>query len=172
MPQFAAFAPDAHGAPDRAAVVRQALAGDVVGIMGVAATRGDLPPAYAERVARWVVDPRRLVLVAERRGEVAGWAQAGEHTGPGRYYVTALTVAPTHQRCGLGDRLLATLVAWVWQRSDTLHSVVNARNEASVALHARHGFAEAARAPALAGVTFDGGEGVLLRARRPPGQAP
>ncbi|MGO1591881.1 MAG: hypothetical protein ACTHW1_06830 [Ancrocorticia sp.] len=43
-----------------------------------------------------------------------------------------------------------------------LYSVINARNRASITLHEKLGFVEAARGHTFAGITFTGGVGVLM----------
>jgi hypothetical protein len=52
---------------------------------------------------------------------------------------------------------------WTPARPDAAWYFANARNRASLDLHARLGFEEVTRAFDLAGVTFEGGEGVLCR---------
>jgi phosphinothricin acetyltransferase len=58
-------------------------------------------------------------------------------------------------------------MAWVWERAPEVWCFVSAANPVSMDLHVALGFVEVRRAPALQGVTFDCGEGVLLRATRP-----
>jgi len=58
--------------------------------------------------------------------------------------------------------MLALELAGVDRLHEPTWSVVNARNGASLDLHARHGFVEVARAAAFAGITFTGGTGLLL----------
>lgn len=163
MPLFAAPAPGAHGTPDQAVRVRAARAPDVPGVVAVAATRGALPDGFPGRVAGWVTDPDRTVLVADRGGLVVGWAMLARWSGyddaPDGRYVSALTVHPARWRTGTGSRLLAGLLD---RAGGDVRSVVNARNAPSLALHARHGFREVGRAATYAGIEFDGGTGVLL----------
>jgi ribosomal protein S18 acetylase RimI-like enzyme len=128
--------------------------------------------------------PPAQALTAQRTGQpsdasraappLTGWAMLARWTthddAPVGWYVSALTVDPRWRRQGLGDRLLADLVdrAAVLSAGDAcgesaaLRSVVNVRNGPSLALHARHGFVEVARAASFAGITFDGGTGLLL----------
>lgn len=170
MPAFAVFDPLARGVRDTAVVVRTARVDDAAAVAAVAATRGGPGLDVLGRLPGWVDDPERRVLVAEVGGAVVGWAMAGPWGSPGAQaglHVTALTVHPEHRRRGVGDRLLAALTAWAWGRSDQIWSVVNARNEASVALHERRGFVLDRPITDYAGMTFDGGRGVLLRAACP-----
>ncbi|HEY0217954.1 MAG TPA: GNAT family N-acetyltransferase, partial [Cellulomonas sp.] len=163
---------EVRGTRDARAVVRPAIPEDAPGVVAVAATRGPQPPDQVERVAGWTVDPGRLVLVAtaatdlERApAEVVGWAVLARWQPadvPHGWYVSALTVTPSHRRVGLGARMLAGLLDWEPARGATVRSVVNATNLASVVLHERQGFREVARGRSFAGITFTGGTGVLL----------
>lgn len=170
MPLFAETDTAAHGRVDRSVTVRAARPADVDGIATVAATRGPLPDGFRARVAAWTQDPGRTVLVAERDGVVAGWAVLARWSGyddvPDGWYVSALTVHPDRRRTGAGTRLLARLLARADGEGAPVRSVVNARNVPSLALHARHGFGEVGRAATYAGISFDGGTGVLLHRTR------
>lgn len=172
MPDFAAYRPEARGVHDPTLVVRPARAGDAGRVAAVAANRGAARPDLLHKLPVWVQDPGVRVLVAEVGGAVVGWAMAGPWVRPGAEagtHVCALTVDPDARRRGAGSGLLAGLAAWTWSGSDVLWSIVNARNEASIDLHRRHGFDVVRRIGEYATVTFDGGSGVLLRARRPAG---
>ena len=169
MTVFAPFEPHARGTRDPALEVRPARADDGAAVAEVAATRGAPGLDVRAGLPTWVADPDRLVVVAEADGAVVGWAMVAPWTRPGAEagpHVSALTVHPAHRRRGAGDRMLAALTQWTWDRADVLWSVVNARNEASLALHRRHGFVRVRAVGEYAGVTFDGGRGVLLRVRR------
>lgn len=187
--RYAPFEPGgvsaARLAADRLALdVRVGAADDVAGIVAVAATRGEQPADLAERVARWVADDARLVLVAVAGaasddatcpGGVVGWGMVSRWApddAPHGLVVSALTVHPGWWRSGLGTRLLTDLQHWAWGRADELWSIVNARNEASLALHARLGFVDVRRAAGVGGVSFDGGAGALLCAPRPAHGSP
>lgn len=170
MPAFAVFAPLVRGVLDPSVTVREARADDAVAVAAVAATRGTGGLDVRGGLPAWVADPDRLVVVAEAGAGVVGWAMAGAWGRPGAQtgpHVCALTVHPDHRRRGAGDRLLGALAAWAWDRSGELWSVVNARNEASIALHRRHGLVPVRRISDYAGMTFEGGWGVLLRGARP-----
>lgn len=166
MSLFAPTDAGAHGRADPAVEVRAAGAPDADGIADVAATRGPLPGGFTDRVAAWTQDPDRTVLVAERGGVVTGWGMLARWSGyadvPDGWYVSALTVHPDRRRTGAGTRLLAGLLGRADAERAAVRSVVNARNAPSLALHARQGFREAGRAATYAGITFDGGTGVLL----------
>lgn len=166
MPTFAEYQPERHGVPDPGAVVRRAVLADLTAIQRIVASRGPVPEGYPARVGTRITDPGWTVLVAVGGdGGVLGWAMAGPWSGyqdaPDGRYVSALTVEPIARRRGLGDRLLAGLLAADPARP--VFSVINARNRPSLDLHRRHGFDEVARAASFAGIAFGGGTGVLLR---------
>lgn len=166
---FVPFEPTRRGTPDPSVVVRAARGDDADAIAEVAASRGRRPSVG--RLEGWLADPERLVVVAEAEaGAVVGWAMVAPWVGAGAQegpHVSALTVHPAHRRRGVGDRMLGALEDWAWPRSDRLWSVVNARNDASLALHRRHGFVAVRRVASYAGMPFAGGWGMLLRAGRP-----
>jgi GNAT superfamily N-acetyltransferase len=78
-----------------------------------------------------------------------------------------LLVDERWRRSGLGERLTAARLAWVWEHAQACWFFANARNRASLDLHAKLGFHEVTRAFTFPGVTFDGGEGFLGQAVRP-----
>ncbi|GAA4622859.1 GNAT family N-acetyltransferase [Cellulomonas oligotrophica] len=170
MTLFAEHRPDLRGVPDPALVVRVAAPDDVDAVVSVAATRGERAPGFRDQVAAWAQDPARHVLVADRRGEVVGWAMLARWVDPtdvpDGWYVSALTVHPAWRRRHAGDRLLRALLTCDLAADGPVRSVVNAGNGPSLALHRRHGFVEVRRAATLAGITFVGGTGVLLAADR------
>lgn len=153
------------------AVIRPAIADDVEAILQVQ-VRSGLSPSSAETLHAAMLDPNRHVVVAERRGTVVGWAKThyweyDDGPAPAGHYLGGLTVSPEFRRTGLGLSLSAARLEWIWQRNAEAWYVTNARNVASIALHRRLGFEEAARAPRFHTTTFDGGTGILWRASRP-----
>lgn len=170
MTLFAEHRPDLRGTPDAAVAVRVATPDDIDAVVAVAATRGDRPSRFRDQVASWVQDPARYVLVADRDGDVVGWAMLARWVDqpdvPDGWYVSALTVHPAWRRRHAGDRLLRALLTCDLAADGPVRSVVNAGNGPSLALHRRHGFVEVRRAATLAGITFVGGTGVLLAADR------
>jgi phosphinothricin acetyltransferase len=87
------------------------------------------------------------IVIAEYDGAVAGWGSLGPHQERTGFRFTgsvALYVDSAHRRRGVGGQLLEALLAAGRERR--LHAVVAAidsRNEASLELHAHHGFTEA-----------------------------
>lgn len=165
--------------------IRPAVETDVPGIVTVETLSGRLSEAgrepFAAKIAAAISDEDRLALVAEAKSDmtpgpgfaVVGWAKThrydvGDGPAPAGHYLGGLTVAPDFRRRGLAVALTSRRLEWIWERADTALYIVNARNEASLALHRRWGFREVARGPVFHGVTFDGGDGVLLAAARPP----
>ena len=113
--------------------------------------------------------PNRLVVVAEIDGVVVGWAKThhydeGSGMAPAGHYLGGVNVLPEFQRRGIASELTRVRLDWIWDRDSAAWFVTNARNEASIALHAQFGFAEVSRADEFHGTTFDGGVGILFRA--------
>jgi len=128
--------------------------------------------ATADAVRAAVLDPQRLVVVAEVDGAVVGWAKTHlfarpDGPAPAGHYLGGVTVHPAWRRRGLGAALTEARLDWLGERTDRVHYVVNAANSASIALHRRWGFQEVARAPSFHRVPFAGGLGLLLTARLP-----
>ena len=79
--------------------------------------------------------------------------------------VSGLVIDPVARRGGVG-RVLLTAVADAVQAlrpAADLYSVVNATNHVSIGLHLMVGFKRLARLGAFGTVTFEDGQGVLLR---------
>ncbi len=105
---------------------------------------------------------------------VVGWAKThywdyADGLALAGQYLGGVTVRPDFRRRGLAAQLTAVRLGWIWEHAEEAWYVVNARNEASLALHRKWGFREVARGAGFHTVTFDGGEGVLLMAARPQG---
>ncbi|TVU64692.1 GNAT family N-acetyltransferase [Paenarthrobacter nitroguajacolicus] len=165
-------------------VIRPAAKADLPGIVAVDLAAARTSPANAGRftssIQAAIADPERLVLVAELSPNVAagggvavvGWAKThlwdfADGPAPAGHYLAGVTVLPDFRRRGLAGELTEARLNWIWQRANEAWYVVNARNQASLALHRGWGFREVARGPGFHTVTFDGGEGVLLSAARP-----
>jgi GNAT superfamily N-acetyltransferase len=102
-------------------------------------------------------------------GRVAWFAPPDDAPGnaaPSGYYLLGLLVDTQWRRGGLGERLTAACLAWVWERAAECWYFANAGNRASLDLHERLGFRPVTRDFCFPGVTFEGGEGVLSRAVR------
>ena len=81
------------------------------------------------------------------------------------WMVSGLVVDPVARRRGVGRVLLTAIADAVraLEPAAALYSVVNATNHASVGLHLVVGFERLARLEGFGAVTFEGGQGVLLR---------
>jgi ribosomal protein S18 acetylase RimI-like enzyme len=136
-----------------------------------AGVRGGTVSDWAGRIAKTLRGERNVVVVARVGGEVAGYANVihlaphPDDGAPGGYYLMGVSVARRWRRRGIGDALTRWRMAWVGgaQGAPEVWCFVSAANAASVDLHLALGFEEVRRAPVLQGVSFDCGEGVLLR---------
>ena len=81
------------------------------------------------------------------------------------WMVSGLVIDPVARRGGVGRVLLTAVAEAVnaLRPAADLYSVVNATNHASVGLHLLVGFERLARLGGLGAVTFEDGQGVLLR---------
>jgi phosphinothricin acetyltransferase len=108
-------------------------------------------PGAEEMAAR--IGAAHAWLVAERDGEVAGYAGAAafHERAAYRWAVTvAVYVAPGHQRQGVGRELYAELLPALEQRGFTWAMAgISLPNPASVALHEAFGFTESGRHRAI-----------------------
>jgi GNAT superfamily N-acetyltransferase len=126
-------------------------------------------------------DPRRLLLVGEQAGELAGYGVAGafepaagapRNHAPEGWYLLGLVVRPDRRRLGVGAQLTRSRLVWIYERAPQAYYFANRLNLATIALHARFGFQELTRDFWYPGVTFTGGHGILFRAAAPhPGAA-
>jgi ribosomal-protein-alanine N-acetyltransferase len=81
----------------------------------------------------------RHYLVALSGAQVVGWAGLCDY--PDEAFVQTMAVAPSHQRTGLGARLLDALLAEAARRGQrTVSLEVRADNEPAQRLYERHGF--------------------------------
>ena len=106
----------------------------------------DEEPWSIERRRAWLAehDDSTPVLVAEADGLVAGFAYLSYYRRQSGYRFTrenTVYVDPPHHRRGIGRRLLAALIAEA--RRAGMHAIIamiEAENEASIALHRELGF--------------------------------
>lgn len=174
---FADFDPAGRRAPLDFAVTRAALR-DIPAILRIQASAGR--DANEAQLQRAIPASNGRVLVARLAGAppangdaattIIGWSQSNYlatvlDAAPEGHYLAGVTVAPGWRRRGVAHELTARRLAWIAARADEAFFVVNPLNRASIALHQHWGFREVLRAPQLAGVTFTGGTGVLMRAQ-------
>jgi ribosomal protein S18 acetylase RimI-like enzyme len=119
-----------------------------------------------------VESPDRLLVVAERAAEVIGYGRvlrfvpepdAPSDIAPSGYYLMGLVVHPDHRRRGVAAALTQARLEWISSHAEDAWYFANARNAASIALHAPYGFEEVTRSFFYPRVDFDRGEGVLFR---------
>ncbi len=173
---FAEYQPDAATQAPLDVVLREATHADVAGLAVLQAeARGGDTERWAAQIGKGVEDEQRLVVVAEVRGELAGYANAAylpEHPrdhSPAGYYLTGVTVAPRLRRRGVGTLLTRHRMAWVLERDRYVWCFVSAANRASLDLHRELGFSIVRSGSAFQGVGFAAGDGFLLRASGPGG---
>ncbi len=167
---WAPWAPGARGVPRPAVRVRPAGPRDLAALAAVMASRGGTPEDHRSAAVR-LLSTAPVLLVSEDTGtappKVVGWSgatrvplQPGE---PARWLTAGLTIIPEARRAGIGRLLLRAVGdATASAEGGPLYSVVNARNQASLALHEACDFRVLATGPRFAGIEFDGGVGVLL----------
>lgn len=176
MSGFAAFDPAGAREPAAICLARASLR-DIPDIQRVQASAGRA--ANTTQLQRAIPASNALVLTARPAEKtpdgdaqpVIGWAQTNYldtplDAAPKGHYLAGVTVDPGWRRRGVAEALTARRLQWIAQRADEAFFVVNPENHASIALHARWGFKEILRGPQLAGVTFTGGIGVLMRAQK------
>ena len=108
----------------------------------------DLVERGREAQVEWLAERSGAfsVLVAEVDGEVAGFASLSQYRERAAYRSTvedSIYVQAGHRGLGIADRLLGALLEVT--RTSGFHSVIariGGGNTASMALHAKHGFAE------------------------------
>jgi ribosomal protein S18 acetylase RimI-like enzyme len=168
---FAEHSPRPSERPRAEVTVRPAVPGDVPAYAALlAAYDGRSDGLHRERLRQRLRSGVGAVLVAEvdrafaGAGRVAWLEPEGERPPPPGYYLVGLIVDRGHRRAGVGEALTRARLAWTLERAEAVWYFANAANGASLDLHARLGFVEVTRDFEVAGVTFDGGEGVLARA--------
>jgi GNAT superfamily N-acetyltransferase len=183
---WAEYRPDAsRGARPDGLVVREAGSADCDDIARISHERDGVDVSDArERCDRDLVEPKRILLVAAIGNEVIGFARAGwleppavpsGNPAPAGWYLLGIVVRDQWRRFGIGLELSRLRLAWIRDRADEAYYFANARNRASIDLHAQLGFVELTRDFAVPGASFEGGEGILFRvdltsrrSRRPP----
>jgi ribosomal-protein-alanine N-acetyltransferase len=99
-----------------------------------------------DRVAKMIADSDTVALVARDAPRIAGFAIMT--FGEERAHLALLAVRPSHQRRGLGRRMLDWLVASAHTAGvATLHVELRASNAAAFALYRAAGFEETLRVP-------------------------
>jgi RimJ/RimL family protein N-acetyltransferase len=114
--------------------------------------------------------PDRWLWVAARGGEIEGYARltrthpAPAPDVPAGFYLGGVTVARRARRRGIGLALTRARLEYAFGElgATCVWYFANARNHASIALHAKLGFQEVRRPFDYPGVRYEGGVGVLF----------
>lgn len=156
-------------------VVRAGMQDDLAACvrLAVAGYGGD-ETEWTERFRQRLAADDEVLLVAVA-DDILGYGRAKyfapppdapANVAPTGYYLMGLLIDTRWRRAGLGQRLTAARLDWVWERAAECWYFANDRNRASLDLHASLGFREVTRDFEFPGVTFEDGEGVLSRAAR------
>ncbi len=155
--------------------IRPASSDDLPALAAIAAEREGDPAAKwlesLERTLGRVNAGSALLLVATVVDEPAAYAKAERYTpaepaprnaAPGGWYLAGVVVRPEHRRRGVGAALTEARLDWISGRARTAYYFANARNRASIDLHAALGFREIARDFHHPNAQFEGGLGILF----------
>lgn len=138
-------------------IIRAAVREDVPGILLIynaavrepAAAYEDVPHTLAQREEwfAYFTDRNYPILVAETDGVIVGWGSLGPHQERMGFRFTgavAVYVKERSRRQGIGGRLMERLLKAGRERQlHVLLATIDAANEPSLQLHARHGFTKA-----------------------------
>lgn len=164
---FAKYDPQTRSTtPPADLILRQASLEDVPQVAAILAARhGDPAENAIASVRERVSNPDHYCGVAQTAGQVVGFAEARwlePLRGPSGWYLSGIVIEPAWRRRGLARVLTENRLNWIRARATTAYYFANARNKVSVALHRHFGFVELTRDFEVAGVSFEGGEGVLF----------
>lgn len=169
MSDFAVYTPSVRPAVgDGSFNTRLAVMADATALATVMAARGGTVEVHVDR-ARKMLEKLDVLLIAEKDEDAVGWCGVQKfaiHPGADpEWLIAGLTVIPEVRRQGIAAQLLSQVLrdASSTAPGESIFSVINARNLASIDLHLKLGFVEVGRSASYAGIEFTGGEGVLLR---------
>ena len=182
MNDFADHSPRARGGSATSIVIRPASPDDVTRVARLLALRGTGAEDALAQAPRMIEALPVLLLALAPIGQKAGEdvdddrlapvALSGAFVLPGdpgagrpeRWTVSGLVVDPEARRHGIGRALLGAVLDAVaaLDPGEPVVSVVDADNHASIGLHLAVGFTQTERVEEYAGVTFEGGQGVVM----------
>ncbi|MCY1145276.1 GNAT family N-acetyltransferase [Actinoplanes sp. Pm04-4] len=174
---FEPYQPEPSGRrlPTEMVHIRDGVLADVPACVGLVESVLKLDPApWEQSLTASITDPQRMLHVAEDAGQITGYARstfwtrppdAPANAAPSGWYLLGLVVAPEYRRRGIGRALTVARLSALASRTSEVWYFANARNQSSLDLHATLGFVEVTRDFWFPDLTFDGGEGVLARAR-------
>ena len=182
MNDFADHSPRTRGGSATGIVIRPASPDDVTRVARLLALRGTGAEDALAQAPRMIEALPVLLLALAPIGQKAGEeadddrlapvALSGAFVLPGdpgagrpeRWTVSGLVVDPEARRHGIGRALLGAVLDAVaaLDPGEPVVSVVDADNHASIGLHLAVGFTQTERVEEYAGVTFEGGQGVVM----------
>ena len=191
MNDFADHSPRARGGSATSIVIRPASPDDVTRVARLLALRGTGAEDALAQAPRMIEALPVLLLALAPIGQGAGEeadddrlapvALSGAFVLPGdlgtgrpeRWTVSGLIVDPRARRHGIGRALLSAVVDAVAaiDPGEPVVGVVNADDHALIGLHLAVGFTQTERVEEYAGVTFEGGRGVVMVHGPAPGAA-
>ena len=136
---------------DADAEVREAIESDLDQILAIE-QQADLaahwPRTTYESVLRVgnVSEPRRVLLVAHRAGQILGFAVVSFLAATETSELENIAVSPTERRAGIGQRLLRDACDWARiQGASRVDAEVRESNVAALDLYFANGFRQTAR---------------------------
>jgi ribosomal protein S18 acetylase RimI-like enzyme len=173
--RWARYDPGRHRPGDPLTVdIRPAKIDDCAEIASTSIERDGGDRVDAEnRCERDILDESRLLLIAATADGLVAFGRAGywepppgspADVAPAGWYLFGVIVREEWRRHGIGLELTRQRLDWIRRRADEAFYFANARNRASIDLHARLGFVEVTREFTFPGSSFDGGVGILFRA--------
>lgn len=187
MSKFADYEPrdpmDPRMALPEGLTIREATRGDLAALTSMTAARREKGSAASiyERLSTELGGADRVglnvVYMATGERSTVGFARARffdppedapEGTIPRGWYLMGIYVAPEFRRQGIARALTQARLDWLASRTVVVRAFVNTQNRVSLDLLTSMGFEEETRDFSVPGITFSGGEGILLRTRLSP----
>ena len=125
--------------------MRAATEQDIEALVALVGFHGLNPARLRRRFETDLSEDESHVVVAMAGGELVGYGrcawfthppQAPTNVAPEGYYMGGLLVETSSRRRGIGEALTRARMHWVFERAPEAWYFTNARNRASLALHA------------------------------------
>lgn len=181
MSLFSAYEPGGPRGAPLEVELRAARAADAEALTALVVEREGRAPAEVRRgfereTGEAFAHERHRLFVAEHAGRAVAFARSrrweadelglpGPRRPPAGWYLSGVVVRPDLRRRGIARALTALRIEDLRGEAAGLLYFVNARNRASIDLHAAFGFEELTRDFEIPGISFEGGEGILFRLR-------
>lgn len=121
--------------------VRVARAGDLPAVLAIESASFSTDRISPRNLRRMLARGNCAILVAERRGDVAGYALVLFRRGARRARLYSLAVDPAHRRAGVARRLVSAIERVVRQRGlEALTLEAASANSAATKLYRRMGY--------------------------------